>query len=164
MIAGQILATAVVIVIFVYLRRFIVKRGREVFMRAPVAEWTLSGFLAILGAWVVLNIWGIFPILTNTAVIGVWLFFALWFAKDFFIDDYLAGIKLITFYKLAPGSRVHVLGMDCEILEISPRSTTLRTPRGRLMVPNSRLLQLGLILPESPPSSSSGSEGSFPSG
>jgi small-conductance mechanosensitive channel len=147
MVLTQLLATAVTVAVFVYLRRFLIGRGREVFAKAPAAEWLLSGFLAILGAWVVLNIWGVFPILTNTAVIGVWLFFALWFAKDFFIDDYLAGIKLIAFYKLSPGARVNVLGMDCEIVDISPRSTTLRTPKGRLVVPNSRLLQLGLILP-----------------
>ena len=148
MVVAQLLATAATVAVFVFVRRFIISRGRAVFAKAPAAEWLLSGFLAILGAWVVLNIWGVFPILTSTAVIGVWLFFALWFAKDFFIDDYLAAIKLIAFYHLGPGSRVNVLGMDCEILDISPRSTTLRTPKGRLVVPNSRLLQLGLILPE----------------
>lgn len=150
MIVGQLIGTAIVVVVFVYLRKFIIGKGRRVFSKAPAAEWVLSGFLAILGAWIVLNIWGIFPLLTNTAVIGVWLFFALWFAKDFFIDDYLAGIKLLTFYKLTPGSKINVLGEDCVVEEIRPRETLLKTSKGHMVIPNVRLTQLAIIIAEKP--------------
>ena len=151
MVIGQLIGTAIVVAVFVYLRKFIVGKGRGVFSKAPAAEWVLSGFLAIFGAWIVLNIWGIFPLLTNTAVIGVWLFFALWFAKDFFIDDYLAGIKLLTFYKLAPGSRINVFGEDCVVEEIRSRETVLKTSKGYMVVSNVRLTQLAIILTEEKP-------------
>lgn len=148
MIVTQILATGAVIAFFIFFWKLVVGRGRSVFSRAPTAEWIFSGFIAILFAWIILNIWGIVPLLTNTAVLSVWFFFSLWFLKDFFIDDYLAGIKLITFYKLAPGRHVHVFNMECEVEAINARVTVLRSPRGRLVVPNSRLVRLGLVLPD----------------
>jgi hypothetical protein len=141
----QIVATVAVVVILLYFRRLILARRRTVFAKAPTIDWILSGFLAILGVWIILNIWGILPLLTSTAVIGVWLFFTLWFAKDFFIDDYLGGIKLLTFYKVSPGDRIRVLGEEWRVEKIRPRETLLRGAAGEMLIPNARLIQLGII-------------------
>ena len=145
MVAEKIFATALVMLALVLMWRVMAVKGRRLLLRAKTLGLVLSGTLALFGAWIILNIWGVIPLLTNTAVIGVWFFFFMWFLKDLILDNFFAGIKLIMLRKIKPGDRIRLVGKKYTVEEIKATETVLKTESGTMMVPNMRLAQEAII-------------------
>jgi small-conductance mechanosensitive channel len=141
----RIVATLAIVVIFVVIWRVISFKGKKLFVRAGALNWILTVLLVLIGVWVALNIWGVIPLITNTAVIGVWFFFFMWFMKDLFLDHFFAGLKLTVLRKLKPGDRINLFGEECVVEEIRTTETVLKTDKGVMVVPNMRIAQLAII-------------------
>jgi small-conductance mechanosensitive channel len=142
---GKVVATGLMAFALLVIWRMMLSKGKKLFLKAKALEWVLSALLVLVGVWIVLNIWGVIPLLTNTAVIGVWFFFFMWFMKDLFLDHFFAGIKLTALRKLKPGDRINLFGEECIVEEIKGTETVLKTDKGTMVVPNMRIAQLAII-------------------
>jgi small-conductance mechanosensitive channel len=145
MLVARIIMTIVAIFAFGMIWRFITTKGRRLFLKAKALSWVLSTLLFLIGLWVVLNIWEVIPLFTNTAVLGVWFFFFMWYIKDLFFDSFFAGIKLTALGKLKPGDRIKLMGEECTVEEIGATETILKSGRGLIAVPNSKIAHDAII-------------------
>ena len=105
---------------------------------SPQADRWLLLILGLIGTWLILSIWGLIPLLTNVAIIGVFMFFILWFAKDLFLDDFLAGVHLSR--RILPGSPVILYGKEYRLVEIGALNSILSASNRWFSVPNRMLL------------------------
>jgi small-conductance mechanosensitive channel len=145
MVIIKIIVTVATVLAFGALWRFITTKGRKLFIKARALNWVLTILLFLIGLWIVLNVWGVIPLFTNTAVLGVWFFFFMWYIKDLFFDSFFAGLKLTALGKLKPGDRIRLLGEECTVEEIGATETILRTERGLMAVSNLKIAQDAII-------------------
>lgn len=144
-VVDKLIGTAVVLLVFLLIWRLITLKAKHLVARSRAVGWMIAGILIFTGTWFVLVIWEVVPILTSTALLGVWFFFFMWYIKDLFFDSFFAGIKLTAMGKLKRGDRIKIMGEECTVEEIKTTETILKTSYGTMVVPNSKIAQDAII-------------------